>query len=326
MIDQQEAPPRQVRAGARVVTGLLVLATVPLVVLAAMRFLGIDGNAYTTAALALTPYLTVAGFLFGALALVLKRWKVGAVVLLLVAALVSVLVPRLVAEEQPGVTNGRDLRIMASNLFLGRAEAQSIVELVRANQVEVLSLLELSPAMVGDLERAGLFTLLPHRVLHPIRGGAGSGLVSKYPLTELQLAGPSKLRQPSARVEFGDGTGVEVVAVHPMPPVESPEDWKAELAGLPEPTADLPVRILAGDFNATFDHASFRELIDAGYADAAAELGKGYQPTWPGKLFPPPVTIDHLLVDDRVAVRDFQVFDVAASDHDAVFAQLTVPV
>ncbi|MBN6035071.1 endonuclease/exonuclease/phosphatase family protein [Amycolatopsis sp. 195334CR] len=325
MIAQQEAPPRKVSPGARVVTGLLVLATVPFVVLVAMRLFGIDGNAYTTAALALTPYLTAAGLLLGVLALVLRRWKTGAVVLLLVAALVSVLVPRFVAEEQPAVT-GRDLRVMASNLFVGRAEAQSIVELVRANQVEVLSLLELSPAMVEDLDRAGLFTLLPHRVLHPIRGGAGSGLVSKYPLTEAQLAGPSKLRQPSARVEFGDGSGVEIVAVHPMPPVESPVDWKAELAGLPEPTADLPVRILAGDFNATFDHASFRELIDAGYADAADELGKGFRPTWPGKLFPPPVTIDHILVDDRVAVRDFQVFDVAASDHDAVYAQLTVPV
>ncbi|QFU85769.1 endonuclease/exonuclease/phosphatase family protein [Amycolatopsis sp. YIM 10] len=325
MIDQQEAPPRKVSPGARVVTGLLWLATVPLVVLVVMRLFGIDGNAYTTAALALTPYLTAAGLLFGLLALALRRWKVGAVVLLLVAALVSVLVPRMVAEEQPAVT-GRELRVMASNLFVGRAEAQSIVELVRANQVEVLSLLELSPAMVDDLDRAGLFTLLPHRVLHPLRGGAGSGLVSKYPLTEAQLAGPSKLRQPSARVEFGDGSGVEIVAVHPMPPVESPVDWKAELAGLPEPTADLPVRILAGDFNATFDHASFRELIDAGYADAAAELGKGFRPTWPGKLFPPPVTIDHILVDDRVAVRDFQVFDVAASDHDAVYARLTVPV
>ena len=48
-------------------------------------------------------------------------------------------------------------------------------------------------------------------------------------------------------------------------------------------------------------------------------------PTWPSGLFPPPVTIDHILVDQRVAVESYRVLDVAGSDHRAVLAELTLP-
>ena len=38
--------------------------------------------------------------------------------------------------------------------------------------------------------------------------------------------------------------------------------------------------ILAGDFNATADHAQFRQLLKLGYRDAATEAGRGLIPTW----------------------------------------------
>jgi endonuclease/exonuclease/phosphatase family metal-dependent hydrolase len=86
------------------------------------------------------------------------------------------------------------------------------------------------------------------------------------------------------------------------------------------------VRILAGDFNASLDHAAMRRLLDRGYKDAAAQVGAGLIPTWPSnKRIPPIITIDHVLVDHRVGVKAVSVHDVPGTDHRAVFAELTVP-
>jgi endonuclease/exonuclease/phosphatase (EEP) superfamily protein YafD len=308
----------------RAVSVLLVAAALPFAAFTVMRLLGIDGNGYTSSALALLPYATVAALLLAVLALGLRRWRTGTAVLVAVASMAAVLVPRTVAADQPAAA-GPDVRILSVNLHLGGADPGVIVDLVRRNEVDVLSLLELTPRAVAALDRAGLFTLLPYRVLQDTPGAAGSGLVARHPLAAESLAGPSKLHQPAARVALPAGGSVEIVAVHAMPAVVSPADWRSDLAGLPPATADLPVRVLAGDFNATLDHAALRELVNTGYADAADQTGHGLQPTWPGELFPPSVTIDHVLVDDRVAVRDYRTFAVPDTDHRAVFAHLSMP-
>ncbi|WP_027942889.1 endonuclease/exonuclease/phosphatase family protein [Amycolatopsis taiwanensis] len=290
--------------------------------LAALRLFGVDGNRYTAALLALTPYWTACGMVLGIVALATRHWWIGAGTVAVAVALVAALLPRMVpATEQPPAA-GRQLRIMSSNLYLGRADAKAIVDLAREHRVDVLNLLELTPREAGELERAGLFDLLPYRVFQPVSNGVGSGIASRYPLTELNLTGPSMLRQPSARVDLG-GVAIEVVAVHVLPPTTSAGTWKSEIAGLPRPGE--PVRILAGDFNATLDHATFRGLLDAGYTDAADRTGSGFSPTWPSRGFLPPVTIDHILVDARVTVNAYRVLEVPDSDHHAVYAELTLP-
>ncbi|MFD2417533.1 endonuclease/exonuclease/phosphatase family protein [Amycolatopsis pigmentata] len=291
------------------------------VAMAAMRFAGIDGNRYTAALLALTPYWTGAGLLLGILALTLRHWWIGVTVVAVAVALAAVLIPRLVPVPAP-VASGRQVRIMAANLYLGRADAKSIVELVREHNVDVLDLEELTPRAVEEFDRAGLSEVLPYRVFKPDSDGAGSGIASRYPVTALSLAGPSLIAQPSARVDLG-GAAVEVVAVHPIPPTTSVPTWKKEIGGLPAP--DKTIRILAGDFNATLDHATFRRLLKSGYADAGERLGQGFVPTWPSRGWPPPVTIDHVVVDSRVAVTGYAVLGLPGSDHRAVYAQLTLP-
>jgi endonuclease/exonuclease/phosphatase (EEP) superfamily protein YafD len=86
------------------------------------------------------------------------------------------------------------------------------------------------------------------------------------------------------------------------------------------------VRILAGDFNATLDHAEFRRVLDRGYEDAADQVGTGLRATWPanGRLTLP-VTIDHVIADERCGVRDVRVLPVPGSDHRAVLAVLELP-
>ncbi len=101
--------------------------------------------------------------------------------------------------------------------------------------------------------------------------------------------------------------------------------WSRGLGSLPNPGSG-PMRVVAGDFNATLDQSEFRDLLDRGYRDAADARGDGLIPTWPaaGPQLPPPITIDHVLVDDRAGVEDYSVHDLPGSDHRAVFASLAL--
>jgi endonuclease/exonuclease/phosphatase (EEP) superfamily protein YafD len=86
------------------------------------------------------------------------------------------------------------------------------------------------------------------------------------------------------------------------------------------------LRVLAGDFNATLDHAALRSVLRRGYTDAAAAAGRALSWTWrPLRLRFPRLTLDHVLVDPRVTVAGVEVVAVRGSDHRAVVAELVLP-
>jgi endonuclease/exonuclease/phosphatase (EEP) superfamily protein YafD len=307
-------------------TFLLVIAAIAFVLAAFTRLLGIDGTRYMLATTALTPYFTAAGVVLGALALFSRRWAVGTVTLLIAVVLVAAVAPRAFPDSRP-VGVGQDVTVMAANLLVGMADAEALVAAVKAHDVDVLTLQELTPDMVRDLDRAGLRETLPYRHFLDEPGGSGSGIAARYPVFPRTLTPPSTLRQAGALVDL-PGDDVEVLSVHPIPPVvdNGPESWQRDMAGLPKRVLDGPVRVLAGDFNATLDHVGLRRLLNSGYVDAADQVGEGLNPTWPaGALWPPPVTIDHVLVDSRCPVDTFQVIDIPGSDHRAIVTRFVVP-
>jgi endonuclease/exonuclease/phosphatase family metal-dependent hydrolase len=86
-------------------------------------------------------------------------------------------------------------------------------------------------------------------------------------------------------------------------------------------------RILAGDFNATLDHAQFRQLLRRGYADAASQAGHGLSFTWGPwpERGPALLAIDHVLTDRHCAVVTTSAHLLAGSDHRALYAELRLP-
>jgi endonuclease/exonuclease/phosphatase family metal-dependent hydrolase len=133
---------------------------------------------------------------------------------------------------------------------------------------------------------------------------------------------------PQAMVRVPGTRPIQVTSVHPQPPADEEDTaaWKQGLQNLPS-TGGATIHLLVGDFNSTLDFSELRDVIARGYADAADQTGAGLIPTWhAGHVWPPwPVTIDHVLVDRRVAVDDVSVHDLPGSDHRAVFARLTLP-
>jgi endonuclease/exonuclease/phosphatase family metal-dependent hydrolase len=216
---------------------------------------------------------------------------------------------------------------MAANLYLGHADARTLVDLVKSQQIDVLTMPELTPTAVSALDSAGLAEVLPYRVFDARPGGDGSGIASRLPLRQIVLVEDSVLSQPSAVVDLPGNDDVELTAVHVYPPLDntSTRTWRTEMDELPKSTSDKRPRILAGDFNATWDHAAFRALVDHGYADAGEETGEGLTPTWSSWPTGPPLTLDHIVVDDRCALSSYAVFDLPNSDHDAITAEVVLP-
>ncbi|MPZ83461.1 MAG: endonuclease/exonuclease/phosphatase family protein [Actinophytocola sp.] len=323
--DYDDDGPRR-RPGGRKLGFLLVLLALAFVAFVVLRIAGIEPNAELVAAMALTPYVTAAGLVLGLLCMLLRRRVVGVAVLLLSVALTALLAPRLLSEEQPGA-NGERLRVMSVNLSLGKANASTVLSIARSQKADVLVMPELTQAAVDALDEAGLYELFPERVFEVGLGGEGTGVASRLPLRKIVLMDETTMRQPSMVVDMPGRDDIELTAVHVQPGVHanSATTWRRELSELPRPTPDVRVRILAGDFNATFDHAAFRAMVDRGYADAGEEIGDGLSATWQDWPLGPPVAIDHILVDNRCAIASYAVFDIPGSDHNAIVSEVVLP-
>ncbi|TMR94299.1 endonuclease/exonuclease/phosphatase family protein [Nonomuraea basaltis] len=306
-------------------SALTWLAVTPFAAWAVARVAGLERGSLPTQLMTATPY-AAAGSLVPLLVAALGRKRAAtAVALLTTTALGFSVLPRALGTAE--ATSGRQLKVMTINMLFGRADIETIMTLVREFDPDVLSTQELTPGAVSDLDAAGLKELMPHRVLEDEWSAGGSGLYSKHEMRELPNLVPSVgHKMPAAVVSLPGGSPIEIVDVHPFPPLgPNVADWNAALAALPSASPGR-VRILAGDFNASLDHAALRKLLSRGYKDAAGQVGAGLIPTWPAnKRVPPIITIDHVLVDQRVGVREVSVRDVPGTDHRAVLAELTVP-
>ncbi|PZG20251.1 endonuclease/exonuclease/phosphatase family protein [Nonomuraea aridisoli] len=296
-----------------------------LAVWAVTRVGGLESGSFPTQLMTVTPFGAALAALTALLSLLRRNRPAALAAALVCAVMVAVVVPRTISAEQPAA-KGAPLRVLTINLF-GRADAEAVVDHIRTHDVEVFSALELTYAEAERLDEAGLKELLPYRVLQPELDVTGGGIYAKYPLTELHgLFTPIGHNMPAARVALPGGESVEIVAVHPNPPLgRRVEEWNTVLRTLPSASPSA-VRVLAGDFNASLDHRAFRDLLDRGYVDAARQVGKGLVPTWPNfGPMRPFISIDHVLADRRVAVERVEVLDVPGTDHRGVFAALRLP-
>ncbi|WP_067178882.1 endonuclease/exonuclease/phosphatase family protein [Microtetraspora niveoalba] len=308
----------------RVPGPLAWLAVVPCAVWALVRLAGVDGPIVTELITA-TPY--VALFSLVALSLALGSRRRAAVA---VAAATSLLMAFMVLPRAFGDTptaTGPSLRILTVNLFFGRGDAHAVVELVRRLRPDILNTQELDARAVEALDAAGLARLMPYSHLEEEDSASGSGVYSRFPLTKLpDFAPPNGHHMPYVRFSLPDGQTVELVDVHTMAPLgRDVAAWKDALRSLP-PAVPGTVRVLAGDFNASLDHAGLRDVLGRGYIDAADATGTGLRTTWPAnRRLPPLITIDHVLVDRRASAVDVSIHDVPYTDHRALFAELRLP-
>jgi endonuclease/exonuclease/phosphatase family metal-dependent hydrolase len=310
----------------RLVVAWAVVA--PFAAWALLRVLGLERGFPLVALVAFTPYVAAASLVALAAAAIMRVRGAVLLAAVVAVALLALVVPRAVPggqTDQP--ENGAELTVMTANLHFGEADPAAVVAAVREAEVDLLCLQEVTPAAVRGLRRAGLEGKLDESVVSTTRGAGGGAIYARLPLTATgDVHRAAGFRMPGARLRVS-GRPVAVASVHPVPPTdaESTRRWRDALRALPGAGDGAELGLLLGDFNATLDHSELRRVLDSGYVDAADVTGAGLVPTWSRGLSPP-LTIDHLLVDERIHIADSEVRALPGSDHRAVIADLVAPI
>ena len=310
---------------------------VPTLLIMALRFLPapLDHVIPIPALVSAIPWLVIPALL----ALVGRRWVVA---LLMAACLVlqaawqapfyldtSHRLPQAAVEQ--GERGGSTLRVMTLNAYFGQADVEQIVRLVEQQGVDVLALEEVTAEMTARLDASALPGLLPYRV----GGSTGQQIWSSLPLYDEAADEVGFRVSPmcAATVRVGDEE-LRFVAVHTTAPVRT---WGAQWASSIElvgTLADEPYRqgepryVLMGDFNATYDHRVFREMLGDRFSDAARSSGAGIDFTWPASLggvsVPQLISIDHVILDEGVLAAQMQTVTVEGTDHQALLFTIGV--
>lgn len=230
------------------------------------------------------------------------------------------------ADDDLRAVPGDRLRLVTANLWLDNPDVPAAADTIAAQEPDVVVLQEVTPRVLVELERTDLWTALPHHVLDAREGFHGSAVLSARPLTGgLVRLGHTDVLE--VRLDLASGP-LTVVDVHPAAPVaeNGTENWRKGLAEIASSYAGSTRTVVAGDFNATGDHAPYRFVVDAGLREAWTEAGTGFGATWPaGRALPPLLRLDHVLLGRDVAAQDAAVLDVPGSDHRAVRVDLVLP-
>jgi endonuclease/exonuclease/phosphatase (EEP) superfamily protein YafD len=293
-----------------------------------VRAFGLEHGWPLVPLLAFTPHVALFALLVAGVA-GWRRWWAGAAVTGACAALLlALLAPRAIPDRAPAGAPGVRVRVLAANVAGNDLAAERMIAAVRRWDVDVFSVVELPPQVVIAYGRAGADALFPSRALQPRPGFKGTGLYSRLPLGSAPSPRGTRFAFAAAELRASGAAPVGLVSVHVPAPTNrgATAQWRDDMRALPA-SGTGPPRVLAGDFNATLDHAELRRLLDRGYRDAAEQAGVGLRPTWPaGKsLVPTLVTIDHVLADHRIRVVSARSVAIPGSDHRGVLADLLLP-
>ncbi|GAA4835875.1 hypothetical protein GCM10023201_25730 [Actinomycetospora corticicola] len=323
--------------GAPSIVGAVVLAGIVGVVLFP-EALGLDERSPFVQVVAFRPQLATVALVLAALAAfgAWRRAAAGTLVVALAVGLVSGIGVADVAGRTVGSatvtgTSG-GLVVLALNTYTGDADADDLAALIQARNPDLVSL----PEARGDLRRR-----LDSR-LDEGQGGTGYRSYSADDADDasgMTVFVRSSLGRPTVtqdrdgtypaivvdlpRSAPGVASGLRFVADHPRSP--KPGDtfgWVRDVGRLARwCDADRPT-IIAGDMNATADHALFRSAT-ADCTDAGSATGDGVTGTWPSWV---PAflgaQIDHVLVTGGPRPLGFEIAPVGGTDHRAVLARI----
>jgi endonuclease/exonuclease/phosphatase (EEP) superfamily protein YafD len=224
------------------------------------------------------------------------------------------------------------IRLLTANLYLGQADAASIVS-TATTDADVVALQELTPAAVKRLSAAGLDAIFPFHMIDARDEGSGVGLFSRFPVSDVKRVPGYTLAMVSVRIKVAGVTeDPTVIVVHMTGPwPQAIDGWVRDLRSLPETLNAAATAegsgcvIAAGDYNSTADMRNFRDVTRAGYRDAAEQAGAGIIPTYPGNVWAPPlIAIDHVLTHGCTATA-VRAATLPGSDHRGLIAQVRVP-
>lgn len=321
---------------------VLVALLVPALMITVVRVLQPEGGRWIRL-VSFTPY-AIALYSVALLFLLLviaagrgRRRKAGGLVALLVVPLLALHAfwasgPY---SGEVAAAEGERFTVLTANLAMGDADASRVVALAVTNDVDALVLSEITHPALGRMNAAGLSRVFPYAEGETAPSVKGTMVFSKEQPTEVVRL-KTTFDSLALTLPVGERGTLQLVAVHPHPPVGDAREWRADhqtihdFVAQNEAAADTTV--IAGDFNATPDHEAMSALEDLGFRSAADQSNAQWQPTWPsaggmsllGVDIPSLLQIDHVLVTDNAEAVNTESVTVQGTDHRAVVATVTL--
>jgi endonuclease/exonuclease/phosphatase family metal-dependent hydrolase len=300
----------------------LLLTAVSVVV--GCRVADSDGITPVPQVLAFLPWLLAPTGLALLLALLARR-RLVMVWALVVLGLLAWFIEPYGKTDGPGGTPLAEFKVLTSNVEFGRGTG-SLVPEIRRHKPDIVFVEECEYTCQARLKQE-FGTDYPYRQAVAAGGSEGSIILSRFPLRGTEgVAGT--MGMPGAVADVG-GHAVRLQLAHPMPPLPGQVGlWRRELGRLRDvaATADRQTpTVLAGDFNASQDHAAFRRILDAGMRDAARLAGHDRTPSWPARTAPTfGAQIDHVLVSRDFSANSARFLDLSDTDHRALLVDIAL--
>lgn len=250
----------------------------------------------------------------------------------------------LIPKQQVALADStHTLRVMTFNSAVYYTQPSELLDMIQANEPDVVSLVELSHINATMLAES-LAESYPYQILN---GGSveGKGLLSRYPIVAHDLFTLYTDRPNIEATLDINGHEVVVYVVHPPSP-DASASWNfyapdpnnpAEIAALlARAPSDVPV-LLLGDFNFTDQSPTYAAIHEAGYADSFREAGTGFGGTFYQHVVPigagryiwlwrdPPIArIDYIWHSSHFHTVFATTGTESHSDHVPVIADLTL--
>lgn len=284
---------------------------------------GWDGSRHVASLQSMTPYGIPLIVLVTALAMWAKSHALAVGATIVGLSTMGLSIPVVFPGGQPppdGTAIG--LRAASVNLLYRNPSVDDVATDLQARDIDLIVFSEFTPEHKITLVDQQLDEAFPYQINR--EGGLAGGMAvwSKYPITEYPITEQPRLdtvnRTIDATVDGPDGE-IRIFAVHPPTPIYSFDQWVRELDEIGD-VADSVTEptLVIGDFNASFWHPSFRDLLGRGLTDAHLSLGHGWSTSWPnGRKIPRFVRLDHALTGNGLVSTAVEDFHVTGSDHAA---------
>lgn len=275
---------------------------------------------------------------FGAIALMLSRWRTFFLLSALGAILVTPSLLSLVALEEPGerrqpwhdaVAGVRDtvpqLRVLSINTWHSNGDLPGLARYIVGADADVVVLAEFGPnkqALLSQLKAA-----YPYQVSCAAVWACSQALLSRMPFVRSGARLPTLSNPPIVWAQFHVGTvdvaKLTVIGTHIYRPSRR-YDWHlAQLAGLASHVRKTDGSVIvAGDFNMTRMSQSFDDFTYASGLDTPERLLASW-PAWPVPL--PQFQLDYVFVSHDLEVLDQRLGHMVGSDHLPLWTSVRLP-
>jgi len=254
--------------------------------------------------------------------LVKKPWKA---IMFTVFGLINLyaFLPYYLEKQTQVITSSGLLKVLLLNVDIENNQYNKVIKYLKSEDPDVLLLLEVNSRWSSELKE--VIANYSYSIKEVREDNFGIALCSKYPFDGSAVVSIGEANLPSIYATIRiDEKRLNILGTHPLPPVSKKFFMfrNEQLLRITDFVKGINGRILLlGDLNVTPWNDYFKKIIeDTELSDSSR--GGGPVATWPVKIPPLSIPIDHLLYSDGIVFVKRKTGPNVGSDHYPVTVEL----